>query len=99
MKKAIAALALVVAGSMGMSGCYLSRQVAGDELTGGPLNPILWVTVPVDTLLFPFELAHFIDQDDSWTPWSADQQRWEYNEQYKGTTMSVREKLESLAKE
>ena len=99
MKKALAALALVVAGSMGMSGCYLSRQVAGDELTGGPLNPILWVTVPVDTLLFPFELAHFIDQDDSWTPWSADQQRWEYNEQYKGTTMSVREKLESLAKE
>ena len=99
MKKALAALALVVAGSMGMSGCYLSRQVAGDELTGGPLNPILWVTVPVDTLLFPFELAHFIDQDDSWTPWSADQQRWEYNEQYKGTTMSVKEKLEALAKE
>lgn len=98
MKKAFAALALLVAGSMPISGCYLSRQVAGDELTGGPLNPILWVTVPVDTLLFPFELAHFIDQDDSWTPWSADQQRWEYNEQYKGSTMTVKEKLEDMAK-
>jgi hypothetical protein len=83
MKKAVAALALVLAGSFGMSGCYLSRQVAGDELTGGPLNPLLWVTVPIDTILFPFELAHFVDQDDSWTPWSADQQRHEYNEQYK----------------
>lgn len=83
MKKAVAALALVLAGSFGMSGCYLSRQVAGDELTGGPCNPLLWVTVPLDTILFPFELAHFVDQDDSWTPWSADQQRYEYNEQYK----------------
>jgi hypothetical protein len=36
----------------------------------------------VDTILFPFELAHFIDQDDSWTPWSADQQREEYVDQY-----------------
>ena len=99
MKKALAALALVVAGSMGMSGCYLSRQVAGDELTGGPLNPILWVTVPLDTILFPFELAHFIDQDDSWTPWSADQQRWEYNEQYKTSTIGIRENMERMAKE
>ena len=90
MKKAFAALALVAAGSFGLSGCYLSRQVAGDELTGGPLNPLLWVTVPVDTVLFPFELAHFIDQDDSWTPWSADQQRWEYNGQYQGHFESMK---------
>ena len=98
MKKVLAALALVVAGSTGLSGCYLSRQVAGDELTGGPLNPLLWVTVPVDTILFPFELAHFIDQDDSWTPWSADQQRWEYNEQYKGTTSLGDEEMGYKAK-
>jgi len=90
MKKAVAALALLVAGSFGMSGCYLSRQVSGDELTGGPLNPLLWVTIPVDTILFPFELAHFVDQDDSWTPWSADQQRWEYSEQYKGCFESLK---------
>jgi hypothetical protein len=82
MKKAFAALALALAGSS-VSGCYLSRQVAGDELTGGPLNPVLWVTVPLDTILFPFEYAHFVDQNDSWTPWSADAQRWEYNERYK----------------
>lgn len=84
MKKALATLALVVAGSLGFSGCYLSRQVAGDDLTGGPINPLLWVTVPLDTVLFPFELAHFIDQDDSWTPWSADKERWEYDGMYKG---------------
>lgn len=82
MKKAVASLVLVAAGAFGLQGCYLSRQCAGDELVGGPLNPLLWVTVPVDTILFPFELATFIDNDDSWTPWSADQQRKEYIEQY-----------------
>jgi len=82
MRKAVAALALVAAGALSLPGCYLSRQVAGDDLKGGPLNPLLWVTVPVDTILFPFELATFIDNDDSWTPWSADQQRWEYVEQF-----------------
>jgi hypothetical protein len=41
------------------------------------------VTVPVDTILFPFELAHFNEQGDSWSPWSADQVRWEYVEQFK----------------
>jgi hypothetical protein len=83
MKKALAAIVLAAAGSFGLSGCYLSRQVAGDELAGGPVNPILWITVPVDTILFPFELYHFYSTDDSWQPWSADQQRWEYVEQYK----------------
>ena len=82
MKKAVASLVLVAAGALGLPGCYLSRQVAGDELVGGPLNPLLWVTVPVDTILFPFELATFIDNDDSWTPWSAKQQKWEYVDQF-----------------
>jgi hypothetical protein len=86
MKKRIAALALVAAGALGLSGCYLSREVAGDELVGGPLNPLLWVTIPVDTILCPFEIAHFLDKDDPWTPWSADQQRWEYCDQYKTGT-------------
>ena len=83
MKKQVAALALLVVGSFGLSGCYLSRQVAGDELVGGPTNPALWLTVPVDTVLFPFELAHFIDNKDSWTPWSADEMRAEYVDAYK----------------
>lgn len=83
MKKSLAALALVAAGTFGLSGCYLSRQVAGDDLVGGPTNPMLWLTVPVDTVLFPFELAHFIDRKDSWTPWSADALRYEYIDQFK----------------
>ncbi|MHC4922501.1 MAG: hypothetical protein ACYTG4_00260 [Planctomycetota bacterium] len=83
MKKKIAAIALLFAASTALSGCYLSRQVAGDELTGGPTNPYLWVTVPLDTVLFPFEMAHFINHDDSWTPWSADAIKEEYVDQYK----------------
>ncbi len=88
MKKAVAAFALVVVGSLGLTGCYLSREVAGDDLVGGPVNPLLWVTVPVDTVLFPFEIAHYLDKDDPWRPWSADQQRWEYDGRYKTGTGS-----------
>ena len=56
---------------------------AGDELVGGPTNPILWITVPLDTILFPFEYYHFLSKDDTWVPWSADEQRWQYVEKYK----------------
>jgi hypothetical protein len=83
MRKALAALLLTAAGAFGLSGCYMSRQFAGDELVGGPTNPILWITGAVDTVLFPFELYHFISTDDSWQPWSADEQRWQYVDKYK----------------
>lgn len=83
MRKALAGLALVALGSLSLSGCYLSREVAGDDLIGGPLNPMLWVTVPVDTVMFPFEYAHYVDKDDAWRPWSADRERWEYDGVYK----------------
>jgi len=85
MKKVLASLVLAAAGSFGLSGCYLSRQVGGDELVGGPVNPVLLITFTVDTILLPFELIHFWSTDDSWQPWSADQQRWEYCDKYKKT--------------
>jgi hypothetical protein len=85
MKKALAALVLAAAGTFGLSGCYLSRQVAGDDLVGGPVNPVMWITVPLDTILLPFELYHFWSTDDSWQPWSADEQRYEYVDKYKPT--------------
>ena len=85
MKKALAALVLAAAGSFGLSGCYLSRQVGGDDLVGGPVNPIMLITVPLDTILLPFELYHFIATDDAWQPWSADEQRYEYVDKYKPT--------------
>ena len=85
MKKAVAALALVAAGSLGLTGCYLSREVAGNDMVGGPVNPLLWVTVPIDTVLFPFEIAHYCDKNDPWVPWSADQERWEYDGMYKAS--------------
>ncbi len=83
LRKGLIVLALFTAGCSLLPGCYLSRQVAGDELVGGPTNPALWVTVPVDTLLFPFELAHFVDRRDSWCPWSADDMRAQYVDKYK----------------
>jgi len=80
MKKSLAALALLSVGSFALSGCYLSRQVAGDDLVGGPTNPALWVTVPVDTVLFPLEYAHFLNHNDGWNPWNAAEVRHEYVE-------------------
>ena len=85
MKKKLAALALVAVGLLGLPGCYLSREVAGNDLVGGPMNPLLWVTVPADALLFPFEVAHYEDSCDPWEPWSADRERWEYDGVYKAT--------------
>ena len=82
-RRTVAALAFAVGGAFLLPGCYLSRQVAGDELVGGPTNPILWATVPVDTLLFPFELAHYVDKKDSWSPWSAEDMRAMYVDRYK----------------
>ena len=72
MKKALAAFALLAVGATALPGCYFSREVAGDDLTGGPFNPLLWVTVPADTVLFPFEYAHFTYKNDPWKPWCAD---------------------------
>ena len=83
LRKGLLALLALTAGCSLLPGCYLSRQVAGDDLVGGPVNPALWVTVPADTLLFPFELAHFIDTKDSWSPWSADDMRAMYVDKYK----------------
>jgi hypothetical protein len=81
MRRALAVLGLVVAAA-GLPGCYLSRQVAGDDLVGGPVNPYLWVTVPVDALLSPAEILHFIEQKDAWTPWAAENIRYEYIAQF-----------------
>ena len=83
LRRGLLALAALLAGCSLLPGCYISRQLTGDDLVGGPTNPILWATVPVDTVLFPFELAHFIDRKDSWTPWSADDMRHIYVDTYK----------------
>ncbi len=82
MKKRLAAALLAVVAATGLPGCYLSRQIAGDDLVGGPTNPMLWVTVPVDTILSPFEILHFYEQHDSWQPWSADKARAEYVDKF-----------------
>ena len=83
LRSGLVALALLTAGCSLLPGCYISRQVTGDDLSGGPTNPMLWLTVPVDTVLFPFELAHFIDTKDSWTPWSAADEKHMYVDTYK----------------
>jgi hypothetical protein len=78
MKKALtlaAVLALLATG-----GCYTSRHVAGDNLVGGPLNPYLWVTVPVDTVLSPYQIPKWLaDESDSWKPMDFDELREEYH--------------------
>jgi hypothetical protein len=62
------------------SGCYTSRRIAGDDLVGGPLNPYLWVTVPVDTVLSPYQIPHWMSDDtDSWKPLDVDAIRTEYH--------------------
>ncbi len=61
------------------SGCYTSRHVAGDELKGGVLNPYLWVTVPIDTIMFPWQYSKWRkDPTDQWVPWDVDKVREEY---------------------
>jgi hypothetical protein len=77
MKKAVlvTALALLV----GTTGCYTSRRVAGEELRGGVLNPYLWVTLPIDTLLSPYQIPKwYFDENDPWTPWDVDVERERY---------------------
>ena len=77
MKKMLTALAVVALFST--TGCYTSRRIAGDGLTGGVTNPYLWVTVPVDTLMSPYQIPKWLsDDDDTWTPWSPDDIREEY---------------------
>jgi hypothetical protein len=79
MKKMLTALAVVALFST--TGCYTSRRVAGDSLTGGITNPYLWVTVPVDTLMSPYQIPKWLsDDDDPWTPWSPDDIREEYEQ-------------------
>ena len=77
MKKALftAALTLVVA----TAGCYTSRHVAGEDLRGGVLNPYLWVTVPIDALMSPYQIPNWLsDDNDPWTPWDVDVERERY---------------------
>jgi len=79
MKKMLTALAVVALFST--TGCYTSRRVAGDELTGGLTNAYLWVTVPVDTLMSPYQIPKWLmDDNDPWTPWNVDELREEYVE-------------------
>ena len=71
MKKSLLALAVVAL--LATTGCYTSRRVAGDELQGGVTNPYLWVTIPVDTLMSPYQIPKWLrDKDDDWTPWDFD---------------------------
>ena len=77
MKKTLILAALLAAVST--AGCYTSRRVAGDELRGGLLNPYLWVTIPVDTLLSPYQVIKWANDDtDDWTPWDVDEERERY---------------------
>ena len=62
-----------VVGLLATTGCYTSRRIAGDDLAGGPLNPYLWVTVPIDTAMSPFQIPNWLsDPNDDWRPWDPD---------------------------
>lgn len=77
MKRVLAVAAL--SALMLTTACYTSRRVAGDELAGGVLNPLLWVTVPVDALLSPVQIPTWLgDDSDTWTPFDPDKIREEY---------------------
>ncbi len=78
MKKMLIALAVVALFST--TGCYTSRRVAGDDLVGGPTNAYLWVTVPADILMSPYQIPKWMmDEDDTWNPWDFDEIRDEYD--------------------
>jgi hypothetical protein len=78
MKKMLTAFAVVLL--FGTTGCYTSRRVAGDDLQGGITNPHLWVTVPVDIVMSPFQVPKWLSDDsDDWNPWDFDEIRDEYN--------------------
>ena len=77
MKKTLTVLAVALL--FGTTGCYTSRRVAGDELAGGVTNPYLWVTVPVDIVMSPYQVpAWMLDDTDDWTLWDFDAIREEY---------------------
>jgi hypothetical protein len=62
------------------TGCYTSRTIAGDDLAGGPFNPFLWVTVPIDAVLSPIQIPTWLgDETDDWTPFDVDEIREEYS--------------------
>ena len=78
MKKTMV-LAAVLA-LLSTAGCYTSRRVAGDDLKGGLTNAYLWVTVPIDTVMSPFQIPKWLgDESDTWTPWDPDEIRREYD--------------------
>lgn len=78
MKKAVMLAALFAV--LGTTGCYTSRHLAGDDLTAGVFNPYLWITVPIDTVMSPYQITKWSqDESDDWAPWSADQVRNEYD--------------------
>ena len=77
MKKTLVLSALAVA--LATTGCYTSRNVAGEDLRGGILNPYLWVTIPLDTIMSPYQIPKwYMDETDEWTPWDVDVERERY---------------------
>lgn len=85
MKKTLLALAVV---SILTTGCYTSRRVVGDDLKGGIANPALWLTVPIDTVMAPFQIPKWLNDDsDPWTPWDPDEmyEEYQYSNWAKGT--------------
>ncbi len=65
---------------LGTTGCYTSRRVAGDDLEGGITNPALWVTVPVDILMSPYQIPKWLSDDrDDWQPFDTQQMRKDYS--------------------
>lgn len=78
LKKTLVVLGLLAL--LSTTGCYTSRTVAGDNLAGGPMNPFLWVTVPVDTVLSPIQVPTWLgDDSDEWKPIDFDAMREQYS--------------------
>ena len=81
MKKLLTAFAVILL--LGTTGCYTSRRVAGDDLQGGITNAYLWVTVPVDIVMSPYQIPKWMsDETDDWNPWNFDEIRDEYNDMH-----------------
>lgn len=78
LKKTLVLMGL--AALLSTTGCYTSRNVAGDNLAGGPTNPYLWVTVPVDAVLSPVQIPMWLGDDaDDWKPIDFDAMREQYS--------------------
>jgi hypothetical protein len=89
MKKTFVLVAAL--GVLSTAGCYTSRRIAGDDLVGGPLNPYLWVTVPVDTVLSPYQIPKWMaDENDPWRPFDPDEIRREYHPSHFNQPVVVR---------